>query len=131
MTRTQLKRHRARRLGEIEAEAFWRRDPSGSCPFHLACLDQAASPHPGRVRQPQKIQDRRGDVEQVHALRSPGSMPGAGHDQQSILSVIRVVGPVSFSKVWMPSSPPSVPTARQKRSPKRTMRSGGTPFACG
>ena len=40
-------------------------------------------------------------------------------------------GPVSFSNVWMPSSPPIVPTERQSRSPKMTIRSGATPFDLG
>ena len=37
-------------------------------------------------------------------------------------------GPVSFSNVWMPSSPPTVATERQSRSPKIDDQVGRNPF---
>ena len=45
--------------------------------------------------------------------RGPGSMPGAAMISSPSWAWFASSGPVSFSNVWTPSSPPIVPTARQ------------------
>ena len=63
--------------------------------------------------------------------RSPGSIPGPAMIRMPCWAWFASSGPVSFSNVWMPPSPPIVPIERQSRSPKWTIRSGATPFTSG
>ena len=48
----------------------------------------------------------------------PGSIPGPAMIRRPSWAWFASSGPVSFSKVWIPSSPPTVPTERHARSPK-------------
>ena len=71
-----------------------------------------------------------GHVQQVRAF-ARGCDAGRREHEEPSCAWFASSGPVSFSKLWIPSSPPTVPTERQKRSPKWTIRSGATPFTSG
>jgi hypothetical protein len=55
--------------------------------------EQGSAAHSGRDADPEQLQDRRRDVEEVHPLAGAPFDPRAGHDQQPVLGMVRVVGP--------------------------------------